>query len=408
LYIVPNIDFQPAQAVSSTQSTVEDTPADNTIDQEAKLFVTHFWAGWSQPNPIALSYIPTVFADPIIFYGKSISLKSFMELQTAFADRWPNRTYTLQPSSLVTSCDQKSSICQLSGIVNWITDSPARRAHSVGSASFELKALVKNSAGEDQFVITEETGSVISRTLTAGNSYVPPQPTQTAGSKVGDSDDDTAAVNTAPSEPVFANPPKEIMTFSDPLGIAYANLAETTWTTNKTYDEMTDETVVTVVSVQENDTGAAAEIDGTCSNGVVTFTATITDGSGQPTVNLANGTLADDDVDSGAIFANVQDMIRGMTGAIGYVQGELRINSQPENQNAFLLFEYNNTPQIAQLSIGGSPNNAFGFGGKLDLTTTWRILAELDTDHGPIIIKIPIYDPQVENFLQACVPGLGQ
>lgn len=33
LYIVPNIDFQPAQAVSSNQSTVDDNSADHTVDQ---------------------------------------------------------------------------------------------------------------------------------------------------------------------------------------------------------------------------------------------------------------------------------------------------------------------------------------------------------------------------------------
>jgi hypothetical protein len=193
--------------------------------------------------------------------------------------------------------------------------------------------------------------------------------------------------------------PSEV-TFTDPEGIAYANLGETSWTTNKSYDEMKDQTDVTVVSDQPNDSGVNAQVTGECSNGVLTFSATITDTSGQDTINLANETLADNDGTSGE--ATMPDLIHMMTGAIGYVQGQLRINSDSEKQHTFFLFEYDNTPQIAQLSVGGSPANAFGVGGHLDLTTTWRILAELDTNQGKILLKIPLYDPQIEGLVKTC------
>ena len=149
---------------------------DNGLNQKAAVFVTQYWAGWSQENARALPYIESVVSDPIEFYGKSVSLQEYMKIQIAFANRWPKRNYTLKQNSLVTSCNEQTSICKLSGIVNWVDDSPARQAHSIGSANFEFNLLAKNSGGSDSFFITGQAGAVISRALTTGELVSSPQP----------------------------------------------------------------------------------------------------------------------------------------------------------------------------------------------------------------------------------------
>lgn len=578
---------------------------DNTMSQEAKLFVTSYWAGWSQPNTSALSYLPTVISDPINFYGKSMPLKSFMAVQAAFADRWPSRSYTLQPNSLVTSCNQQSSSCQITGIVNWITDSPARKAHSLGSANFQFGVLVKNSGGKDQFFIATETGSVISRTLTTGSSYVPPAqsannqitpsssnysdektsggPTLTANSslapsnqqgspglgpaqtsavaegqlplssgnwnatndhgsytdtetsgleklafvlpvnslhfqlelsgfqapllagstvnfqasfddgkmmsfvgtsdgsivlsKIADSDvaewthemtaehtmtisfstiqesngksepawtiplmgatatvtaladamtqagindlpspwntksnspssvasddagDDTPPINppadsradttttnpdqTATSQSVPQVGQENLAQFSNPDGMAYAKLGETTWTTTTTADEMTDKTETNVVSEQQNGSGVNAEVTGACKNNGVSFSAIITDSSGGTTINLAE--------ESGQ-------------GDSASVSGKLRINSDKMIDIDFPQPEYSNQFEIAELLVDPLEQAMLDFTApRLNFQAVWRILAQVDTDHGPILIKIPIYDPQIISLIKTCI-----
>ena len=37
-----------------------------------------------------------------------------------------------------------------------------------------------------------------------------------------------------------------------------------------------------------------------------------------------------------------------------------------------------------------------------DLTKTWRIMAEIKTSHGPIIVRIPMLDENVQEVIKAC------
>jgi hypothetical protein len=191
--------------------------------------------------------------------------------------------------------------------------------------------------------------------------------------------------------------------FSDPEGISYAAHSETTWRTISKYDEMSDKREVSVASEQTNGNGVDAQIVGMCDNGVVVFYATILDRSGRDSVNLTDAAIADDQVPENALFANLQSLIHQTTGAIGYVRGELRVNSDPRSENIFLLSGYINRPVIAQLAPVANSNNALGFGARLDLHTTWRILAKLNTDHGSIVLRIPVYDTAVKSLFVACL-----
>jgi hypothetical protein len=190
----------------------------------------------------------------------------------------------------------------------------------------------------------------------------------------------------------------EILAFSDPDGIKYANAGETSWITNTKHNDMTDVNDISVVSVQENDSGARAQVFGTCSNKVVIFKAIIVDQTGQG-ISLANETLDDGENIPGTSLPTPSQIV----GALGTVRGLLRINSNPAQQNLFFVFEYDNEPQLAELSLDDSTGTPlFGYG-RLDLRTTWRILAQFDTHHGTLLIKIPLYDRQIENFIKNCV-----
>ncbi len=217
----------------------------------------------------------------------------------------------------------------------------------------------------------------------------------------GISNNTASTVSTANSEQLPLSSPLTIQNipsspsvsmFSNPEGIRYANLNETTWATKSNYNEMTDKKDISVVSYQNNNSGVYAQITGACQNKVISFYALITDENGNPNITLSNENLRPNTV-----------------------LGRIRINSNPEEHYLFNLTQFNNETQIAQLSLGGGhvdEENSMYFGTPTDIVhsgdtedarSTWRILAELDTDHGTILIKIPVYDFQIKGLIDHCL-----
>jgi hypothetical protein len=138
--------------------------------QGAKKFVDQFWSEWSGPNSDAMPYIQSAIDDQINFYGKSISRDAYMKVQVAFAKRWPDRQYTVQSGSEDINCDQGASTCNVNGIVDWKDFSPERGSLSTGSANFSFLLREQTVDGTILYLLTGESGSVISRNLSQATS----------------------------------------------------------------------------------------------------------------------------------------------------------------------------------------------------------------------------------------------
>ena len=143
---------------------------DSALTQQATTFVNFYWSQWSQDNTVALPFINSTVGDSITFYGTSTKHSDFMTSETQFATRWPARSYTIQPGSLIVSCDDQTSNCHISGIVNWNDSSVARNARSIGSENFDFQMTAQNANGAYQFLVTAQSGSIISRSISQLNS----------------------------------------------------------------------------------------------------------------------------------------------------------------------------------------------------------------------------------------------
>lgn len=176
-------------------------------------------------------------------------------------------------------------------------------------------------------------------------------------------------------------------------GVEYANSSGTKWNISHKKNEMTDRVDVKVRSVQKSEEGFIAEVEGSCKDGVVSFSVLIVDDDGKPTVNLVGRSA-------------IGDVGRG-------VAALRRVNDNNPNNVILPELEFNNKLQVASfpslsrkmdaveklrmtvLVVSGA--NIFA-----DQADTWRVMADIKTTVGEIIVKVPIFDPNVQELFQTC------
>jgi peptidoglycan hydrolase-like protein with peptidoglycan-binding domain len=153
-------------------------------------------------------------------------------------------------------------------------------------------------------------------------------------------------------------------------GGQYAEKASSKWSLTETDDPMTDDKDYTVTSTQPNGKGAVAIVEGGCAKpGRVAFVATLLDASdsksalGLPDFN------------------------------IGYIAGNSRINDEPVSPTRFPTQKFRNNVVVSTLTSLGATES---------IETTWRVLAEIETAQGRLIIQIPMFNASVRRLLDAC------
>ena len=153
-------------------------------------------------------------------------------------------------------------------------------------------------------------------------------------------------------------------------GGQYAEKAEFKWSLSETDDPMTDDKDYTVASTQPNGKGAVATVEGECAKpGRVAFVATLLDASD------AKSPLALPD------FNNE------------YIAGMKRINDELAFPTHFPTQKFRNNVVVATLTSLSATES---------IETTWRVLAEIETGRGRLIVQIPMFNPNVQRLLVAC------
>jgi hypothetical protein len=132
------------------------------IDQTAALFASDYFSHWSETNANALQYFESVYAPHVEFFGKPIDRNILIDQKRKFAERWPERVYTVRPSTITARCNDARAMCVMEGIVDWDARNPASGARTAGAANFTMKVTVQHGS----VMIESESGSVISRETT--------------------------------------------------------------------------------------------------------------------------------------------------------------------------------------------------------------------------------------------------
>ena len=118
----------------------------------------------------------------------------------------------------------------------------------------------------------------------------------------------------------------------------------------------------------EYPTGTTADVKGFCGSTGVTFTVTLTS----------------DNPEHSITFRKTQDG----------VVGQRRINDELVEDWAFAPREWSNRFEVAILSFQhDDPTSA---------ETTWRVLGTFETSTGPILIRIPTFDANIQKTIVEC------
>jgi hypothetical protein len=112
---------------------------------------------WSTAQAASSAYVGRVYAPRIRFYGRLLDRNSLVSEKRRFVQRWPVRKYAVRPGTLQVTCDGPSRACLVVTVLDWRAESPARRAASRGSSSFEQR--IDFSA--DQPAVVHESGRVL-------------------------------------------------------------------------------------------------------------------------------------------------------------------------------------------------------------------------------------------------------
>jgi len=144
-------------ATEEDQTIGARAPSSDSLEARAANFVSAQVSAWSSTNPISLTSLASSYADEVFYYGMRKSRQAIFLEKRRLLERWPERIYDVQPSSITVQC--LANICSVGGMVDWQTRSVPRAASASGIAQFEYKVTLSPSA----FSILSENGSVVKR-----------------------------------------------------------------------------------------------------------------------------------------------------------------------------------------------------------------------------------------------------
>lgn len=134
-----------------------DTSTPQSLEQRSAKIMLDYNDFWSRDNGEALPKISVLFAKSVSFYGREMSRSDVMIEKSKFAKRWPIRSYTVDSSTLSSSCI--SATCNVTAVVQWSAKSDERQAQSEGRARLSIEVLFEG----DSFKIISEDGEVLKR-----------------------------------------------------------------------------------------------------------------------------------------------------------------------------------------------------------------------------------------------------
>jgi hypothetical protein len=109
-----------------------------SLEQRALAFVTEDMNSSQGSAADLLDHARKTLDDRVDYYGKLTSRDDVLKDKERYVARWPTRFYRMRSETIRTACDQTSSSCQISGLLDYNLSNPATGRQTSGTASFEF------------------------------------------------------------------------------------------------------------------------------------------------------------------------------------------------------------------------------------------------------------------------------
>jgi hypothetical protein len=130
---------------------------ESDLEQRATDFVVALASRWSSPNEEAFRSLDELYAETVRYHGKSMLRQEVLIHKQHFAERWPERSYTVRPGSISVTCVKEADTCSVKGIMNRVLASGAAKTTARDVTSFEYHIAELDEAP----YIVEETSSIV-------------------------------------------------------------------------------------------------------------------------------------------------------------------------------------------------------------------------------------------------------
>jgi hypothetical protein len=139
-----------------TRPVINEQP-ENDLERRATDFVLALASRWSSSNEEAFGSLDGLYAETVRYHGKSIPRQDVVIQKQHFAERWPERSYTVRPDSMSVTCVKEAETCSVKGIMNRFLVSGAAKTMARDVTSFEYHIA---GLGEAPYIV-DETSSIV-------------------------------------------------------------------------------------------------------------------------------------------------------------------------------------------------------------------------------------------------------
>jgi hypothetical protein len=144
---LPRADAAPSFALASAADQ-----SDDSLERRATDFVRGLIERWSGSSADVVARIEDLYADSVVYHGKSTSRRAVLASKNGIAARWTERSYTIHPGSLSATCGKTGEACRVKGVMSWNNHNVKTAGRSRGTTSFEYRVDL---VGQEPRIVAE-------------------------------------------------------------------------------------------------------------------------------------------------------------------------------------------------------------------------------------------------------------
>ena len=151
----------PASQENPVESHVTEKEPSKPVEAQATSFLIQYLGFESAEPDRSVRLVAAAYANTVSHFGRVKTKQEVLAEFSRYVERWPSRSHTIKPGTLVISCPADQSQCTVDVLIDWDVSSAARNARSKGTSTWHL---VLNRSG-NEFSIALIGGKVQERHL---------------------------------------------------------------------------------------------------------------------------------------------------------------------------------------------------------------------------------------------------